>query len=141
MEHMIQVWGGFTNKGNGVPKEIKKLEGYHYFNSMEEVEEFKNKFEPYRCHGFMCNIESGDNLTHKRIVALVELEYKGKKYNIEYDFGYEYSKESARFMFFEGNYDCDCNLSLFLNRKYKYFPVLSCGRNIKLVDFKIEYRK
>ena len=46
------------------------------------------------------------------------LEIKDKEFIIHYDFGYEYEEESAIFMFEDGNYSCDCNRSLFIQREY-----------------------
>ena len=47
--------------------------------------------------------------------ARMIMEYQGKKYWFEYDFRYEYPGNCAEFMFFDGNYSCDRNKSLFLN--------------------------
>ena len=35
-----------------------------------------------------------------------------------YDFGYEFEEENAIYMFEHGNYSCDCNRSLFIQREY-----------------------
>ena len=54
-----------------------------------------------------------------RTVASMNLRLPdGRSFPYECDFGEDYPEESARFMFFEGNYACDCNKMLFLAREY-----------------------
>lgn len=61
-------------------------------------------------------------------------------YNFVYDCGYEYPKESALFMFTDGNYSCDCNKSLFIIRNCdRNFKELACGNEIKLEKIEINY--
>ena len=64
------------------------------------------------------------------------LVYEDVEYPLKYDFGYGCSKKSAEFMFFKGNYSCDCNLSSFLGMKY-WFPELPCGNKIKIKNFEV----
>jgi hypothetical protein len=79
-------------------------------------------------------------MTHKRTVAFVTLKYGDNIYKFEYDFGYEYEKECAKFMFEEGNYSCDCNKSLFINRHCDdKFKELDCGDEIELIELDIKY--
>ena len=78
-----------------------------------------------------------ENKTHddtkiKPFVVLVELEFKGKTYSFDYDFG-EYSIQGAEFMFTEGNYSCDCNKSQFIREHCDpKFPEFPCSDEIKL---------
>jgi len=74
----------------------------------------------------------------KRTIAKVLLRYMEKEYTIEEDFGYGYPEESASFMFEEGNYSCDCNLSTFIQQQCdRAFPTLDCGEEIEIVDIEI----
>ena len=65
--------------------------------------------------------------------------YQDKTYHYIYDFGYEYPEESARFIFFDGNYSCDCNLSSFIQEQDENFPFLKCGDEIKIENFVVRY--
>jgi hypothetical protein len=79
----------------------------------------------------------------ERTVALVTLRWKGTDWQIEQDFGYGYPAESARYMFSEGNYSCDCNRTIFLRERYPDagFPdEEKCGHEIEMVRFVIERR-
>lgn len=139
-EYMLHVWGGFQNDGNGVPQEIKDLAGYTYFDSRKDLDNFMKKFNPYKHHGFAYKIEEGE-LSHKRTIAKMNLRYKEKIYPLEFDFGYEYPEDSARFMFFDGNYSCDCNLSLFIGDYLdEEFEELDCGNEIDILDFEVVYK-
>ena len=84
----------------------------------------------------MHSSEQGEDLEYKTVVEMT-LVYKGKSYAYKYDFGYGYPCSSAEFMFFEGNYACDCNLSNFIREKSDDFPELDCGDEITIEDFKI----
>ncbi len=89
----------------------------------------------------MHTIEEGYK-TRYRTVAKMKMLYNGKTYDYEEDFGYAYGAESAKFMFEDGNYGCDCNRSLFLNRKYgKECPTKECGYEIEITEFSVEYVK
>jgi hypothetical protein len=54
---------------------------------------------------------------HRLTRARVTLEYKGQRYTFVSTFGYGYRWRSVEFMWREGNYACDCNRSLFLQRQ------------------------
>lgn len=66
----------------------------------------------------------------------IELKYKGKTYNFTDD-GYE-DIEHAEYMWEEGNYSCDCNKSLFIQRNcdesFNYGEEMPCGDKIELVS-------
>ena len=66
--------------------------------------------------------------------------YKDKTFVLREDFGKDYPAEDAEWMFTEGNYDCDCNRSLFIRRQYgeNAMPQLKCGEQIELMDYHIE---
>ena len=65
--------------------------------------------------------------------------YKDKEYTLHYDFGKNYDKESAEWMFLTGNYSCDCNRSLFIRQEYgeDTIPELDCGKEIELISYQI----
>jgi hypothetical protein len=68
----------------------------------------------------------------------MNLVYNGKSYHLRYDFGEDFPAHSAEYAFFEGNYSCDCNKSLFIRRYCDpTFPEKNCGDEIVIQDFKI----
>ena len=74
-------------------------------------------------------------------IATVELEYEGESYTLVEDFGKDYPEEAAIFMFTDGNYGCDCNLSLLINRQCDAkFPELECGKSIIVKSINISKR-
>ena len=136
MEYMLHWWGGCTP----IIKEKYEYEEYMYFKSKEDRQEVINNLLKFDKYGLVIDKKEGE-LTHKDTIAKVTCLYNGKEYKFEYNFGKEYPEESASFMFFDGNYSCDCNKSLFIQRYCdESFPELLCGDNIMIVDFKIEYR-
>jgi len=76
-----------------------------------------------------------------KIVASMIMVFEGKEYPIEHDFGSDYPKESARFMFEEGNYSCDCNRKVFLSERYPELGIdkniTKCGNLIEIKNLKI----
>lgn len=140
-EYMVHIWGGAWNHdaNPSIEKDLGIKEGYHYFSNEEDKNNFISKLQLYRHLGLMTDIKYGE-MSHKDTIALIDFKYNNEIYSIEYNFGKEYEEESARFMFYDGNYSCDCNRSLFINKKYENFPDMSCGDNIEMVSFRIEYR-
>lgn len=80
--------------------------------------------------------KEGEDLDYKTVVEM-NLVYKETAYPYVYDFGYGYKCSSAEYMFMEGNYACDCNLSSFIGESDEDFPELCCGNEIVITDFKI----
>ena len=62
------------------------------------------------------------------------VKYRGKTYSwVDTD----KSLELASYMYEDGNYACDCNLSLFIKRNCdKSFKEMDCGEKIELVSIK-----
>ena len=72
------------------------------------------------------------------------LEYEERQYTVVILFppcgGIEYPKHAADFMWTEGNYDCDCNKSMFIQEQCDpNFQELDCGDSIRLVNLEMEY--
>lgn len=138
-EYMLHTWGGFYNKENY--KKHGKKDGYFFFNTMDELQKYLNelKYIEKRLSAFMLatNIVEGKHVRYKTI-AKMKMNYKGKIYDYEHDFGYAYPVESAEFMFFDGNYACDCNKSMFLREKYKgKIHESTCGIEIEITEFEV----
>lgn len=143
-EYMVQIWGGMFNPdaNPSIENDYGIQEGYHYFSSEEAMNNFIKICEQYeyRSQGFCKNIVNGF-LFHKRTVFCGMFEYKSQYFTIRYDFGYEFPEKAAIYSFTYGNYSCDCNRSLFINREFgeDTIPELDCGEEIKLVKYHFEY--
>ena len=143
-EYMVHIWGGAwnSNANPSIEKDLGIKDGYHYFKTEEEKNEFcKLLSNPiYRNQGIVIREEYGF-MTHKRTIFVGTFEYKDKEFVLHYDFGYEYPEDSAIFMFEEGNYSCDCNRSLFIQEEYDEdaIPELDCGDEIELLEYHFEY--
>lgn len=135
-EYFLKFWGGATPT---IERDLGIKAGHYYFLTKQEKDDFKRKIKEYSHLGLAYTEKEGE-LSHKRTVAVVEAKYKDKTYNFEYDFGYEYEEEVAYFMFEDGNYSCDCNLSRFIQDIDPEFPKLDCGDEIEYNKLEIEFR-
>ena len=134
-EYFVKFWGGADPY---IENELGIKENNHWFDTKKEREEFIDKLRPFSRYGLAMDTQEG-SLTHKRTIAKVKVEYENKEHEITQDFGYEYPEGGVLFMFEDGDYACDCNLSLFLNRQDSTFKRMDCGNKIKIKDIKVEY--
>lgn len=143
-EYMVHIWGGAWNDyaNPSIEKDLGIKEGYHYFQTEKEKDDFLELLSNpiYSIQGLMTDIQYG-YMSHKRTIFVGTLKYQEKEYIIHFDFGYEFPEEQAIFMFEDGNYSCDCNKSLFIQREYgeHVIPELNCGDEIELLDYHFEY--
>ena len=136
-EYFLHWWGGCDK----IVKELYDYSNYMWFDKKQDRQKAINNLEKYIELGLMFDLEEGE-MTHKRTIAKLEMEYKGNFYNLEEDFGYEYPADSVRYMFFDGNYSCDCNKSLFIQRQCdENFPELDCGDEIEITKLDIVYEQ
>jgi hypothetical protein len=137
-EYMLHTWGGFYNAEHAAKHGLKG--GYFWFDTAKERDDYLKNLQAIEkrlsAHALAFTTSEGDN-TRLRTVAEMTLIHDWKSYDFEYDFGYAFDHESARFMFTNGNYSCDCNLSSFLRRKHPEFPELSCGVTIEICGLEI----
>lgn len=151
-KYVLNFWGSIRNSDAKMPLGTK---GSHYWcDTPEEIESIKSEISEIAkktpsYHGISSCVlfsvypspdEDWSEFTDKSTVAVVSLDHLGIRYVIEYDFGYGYPESSARFMFEEGNYSCDCNLSSFIQGVCNDFPSMDCGDEIKIASIEIEYR-
>lgn len=70
-------------------------------------------------------------------VFKVVLRHSGKEYVVYDDYYLEAPNDISQYMWEEGNYSCDCNKSLFIQRQCdEEFPDMTCGDTIELVSWK-----
>jgi len=139
----LSFWGSFNN--DGLATKLLETEARDFwFETSDERQRFRERVESLAArHGHLVVFaESNGPLCRKRTVVVMVLRYEGKDYDLEYDFGFGYSAESAHYMFHEGNYACDCNRSLFLHQRYPEVPELEqCGDTILMVSFEVQHRE
>jgi len=140
-KYFLCYWGQIEND-NWVERDLGIKEKNFWFESKKEREKFKQKLKDVaNNHNVIIAFrEEEGGLVNKKTIAENVLEFQGKEYVFNYNFGYGYPKESAEYMFTEGNYSCDCNLSLFIQEFCDdTFPKLECGNKIKLIDLNIKH--
>jgi hypothetical protein len=76
------------------------------------------------------NCDDDDRLT----VTVVVMDHPSmdRPVTIRQEFGIGYPVDSARWMWEEGNYSCDCNRSRFIIGAGTAFPAMECGETIEL---------
>lgn len=143
-EYMIHIWGGAWNKDAipSIEKDLGIQEGCYYFSTKQERDLFISKISQpaYKEQGMMIKEKYGI-MSHKRTIFVATFKYLEKEWEIHYDFGYEYPEDSAKHYFTEGNFSCDCNRSLAIQREYGENAIdeLPCGNKIKLMNYHIEH--
>lgn len=138
-EYMLHTWGGFYNKEHQVKHGYTP--GYRWFDTAEErseyVSELKEIEQKFNARHLAISTEEGTHTRMKTIAKMVFV-HQGKEYPCQYDFGFAYPPHSAEYMFFDGNYSCDCNRSLFIERAGFDFLEMGCGEEIEMKDFEVE---
>lgn len=142
---MVQAWGGGQNSfAKEYPNHKKHNSSlFYYFDTQAEMNALINKAQNYDKGCVVTSVGEGD--IHNRTIACMDLVYEGKSYYHEQDFGYGYLEHAAEYMYFDGNYSCDCNKLLFLAREYEELSHLedmdyNCTDDIIIENFRIEYR-
>ena len=77
--------------------------------------------------------------SYRTVVFMSLVAPDGSEYAYCDDFGYGYSAGSARYMYEEGNYSCDCNRSEFLRNLGVPIDELDCGDTIEMKNFFVAY--
>lgn len=77
--------------------------------------------------------------SYRTVVFISLVTPDGSEYAYCDDFGYGYSAGSARYMYEEGNYSCDCNRSEFLRNLGVPIDELDCGDTIEMKNFFVAY--
>ena len=141
-EYYLKFWGGAEKR---IEEKLGMTTKDFWFSSKQERSKFKEKVNAYAGDQTVVFASYEGEDVRKRTIVMITAEFKGKYYSFEYDFGYAYPIESAEYMFEDGNYSCNCNLSSIIQEKYPEFPKLEClgddeGNEINYVTFEIELR-
>ncbi len=140
-EFLLHFWGEIFND-NLIEKELGIKGNYLWFDTADKREAMKTKLRELagRHKVVIAFSEEEGELVRKRTMAKIVFESRGKRYGIDYDFGYGYPADAAEYMFTDGNYGCDCNRSIFIHEKYPEFPETNqCGDDIEMTYFEVVY--
>lgn len=143
MTYHLKYWGGVQND-NLSANFLGTTETDFWFYTLQERNIFKNNLLQFaKLHKQMVCFDEHEGIeAETRTVAVMVLEYKGKQYPLEYDFGVGYPAESALYMWEEGNYACDCNRALFLHKQYPEFEEdFKCTADIDMLSIVVELRQ
>lgn len=142
-EYHLTYWGQVTNE-NWIERELGIKERDFWFSNKLDREIFKLNLEACanRRDVTIAFAEyEGSHVRFRTVANMTLCLPNGGKHKFSYDFGYGYPVESAIYMFHDGNYSCDCNLSLFLIRNGVNIEEFDCGYEIKIEDFNITLEK
>ena len=151
--HTYSFWGRdqdlfFLELNKLITHEILSTgDSYTILNLTEDlVDRIKTHKQAFCKKGYLIvdTIEASTHANYRTVVHM-KLIFEGTPYKYTMDFGYGYPPSSAEYMWFEGNYSCDCNKRLFLARTYPedlgYLsddPENPCTDTIEVEDFTIE---
>jgi hypothetical protein len=138
-EYYLGFRGQITND-NLVERYLGIKERDFWFPTSNDRSEFKAKligFAETHKVTIAFKEEEGNQVRFRTIARMVMALPDGREFPYEYDFGYDFGEDSARFMFFDGNYSCDCNKTIFLSEKHPEIEEWDCGDKIELRDFKV----
>lgn len=150
-EYLLKVWGRNTDTIAGLrpADQIEDQALYYWFATDADREAF---IDLWRSSGAMRAIadpgvddQEENILTRHMTVALVTLRFPdGEEVSFEESFGYGYPEHAVHYMFYDGNYSCDCNRQLFAERHCNRASLeeedLMCGDTIELVSLVVEKR-
>lgn len=138
-EFYLGFWGEITND-KLVERELGIEKRDFWFNTEEERIRFKAKLaavaKKYKVI-IAFKEKEGRQVRFRTVAKMVMVLPDRREFPYEYDFGYAYGPESARFMFEDGNYACDCNRSLFISKEHPEIKEWPCGDEIRLKNFMV----
>jgi len=138
-EYYLGFWGEVEND-NLIERDTGIKEKDFWFSTEKERAEFKAKLESVADKYDVIiafKQEQGEEVRLRAVARMTMVLPDGKEFPYEYDFGYAYEKSAAEYMFFEGNYSCDCNKTIFLSQEHPEIKEWDCGDDIKLKDFSV----
>ncbi len=138
IEYFLKFWGGAQE---AIAQELGTTQTVYYFATQAERDALVARIQPYEHLGLVMDMQEGE-MRHCNTVALLAMAYKGHTYVYEHDFGPEYPEAGVLFMYEDGNYACDCNRSIFIQKEgHPEFPALECGHEVQLVRLQIMFKE
>lgn len=138
-EFYLGFWGEVRNDSL-IERDLGLKETDFWFKTEEARAKFKAKLTAVADKYGACiafKEAHGTDVRLRTVAEMVMALPNGKEYEHEEDFGYAYAPDSARYMFEEGNYACDCSRTLLLSRKYPEVGGVACGDEIRLKNFRV----
>ena len=142
--YLLRVWGRDQEQVAALRRpDATEKDGplCYWFLTNGDRKAFLASFPP-RCHVMRVPVDGPDS--HFLTIATVTLDAPGRpRATFDLSFGYGYPEEAVESMFREGNYSCDCNRRLFLERKCLVDfgdEENQCGDTIRLVSLTVEKR-
>lgn len=138
-EYFLRFWGEVLNEDQQwIARDLGITETNHWFASADERTAFRKTLatcaDTHKCCIAFAEYAGRD--TRLRTVAHMDMRLPdGRVFGYAYDFGYAYPPDSARYMWHEGNYSCDCNRSSFLADAGHNVAEMDCGESIELTNF------
>ena len=138
-EYYLGFWGEIEND-KLVERDLRIDDKDFWFDTEKERAEFKAKLNSVADNhkvtiAFKEN--EGEHVRLRTVARMIMALPDGREYPYEYDFGYAYDPDSARYMFEDGNYSCDCNKTIFLSDEHPEIEEWDCGDKIQLKDFTV----
>jgi hypothetical protein len=138
-EYQLNFWGEVEVE-NWIERDLGIKEKSFWFQTEEERQAFADKLRAVaESHKVIIAMDIHEG-THTRLRTIATMTLTlpdGRSFPFRYDFGYGYGTNAARFMFHEGNWSCDCNLSGFLESAGHDVLEMDCGELITISDFKV----
>lgn len=138
-EYHLKYWGGVDNE-KWIERDLGINQHDFWFKSAAERDIFREKLQAVADRRRECIVffQSEGVDVRKRTIANMNLRLPdGRVFKHRYDFGFGYDPGAAEFMYFDGNYACDCNKSIFLSCEYPEISEFKCGSSIKIEDFNV----
>ena len=138
-EYYLGFWGQIEND-NLVERDLGIKEKDFWFSSAKEREDFRAKLRDVaNLHNVIIAFkeEEGENARFRTVARMLMVLPDGREFPYEHDFGHAYDQDSARYMFEDGNYSCDCNKTIFLSREHPEIEEWDCGDDIELKNFTV----
>lgn len=136
--YYLTFWGQIQNDGLA-EKFLKTSATEFWFSTAQERDSFRERLEKFakdngKIIAFTCY--EGEDAKYETVTEML-IQKDEEFHKLVYNFGTGYPAESAEYAFMEGNYACDCNISLFLKQQGVNIKEYPCGDNLKITEFKV----
>ena len=138
----LMYWGEVQND-KWIERDLGITKTDFWFDTRAERAEFKKKLRNVAdAHKVIIAFDENEGpACRKRTVARMRMRLPdGRAFALSYNFGFGYPEDAAQWMFKNGNYDCDCNRSIFIAKACDPgLAEMECGESITLDEFAVEF--